>query len=653
VELLIEKGAVIDVISREQNHYTPVMAAAFAGHADVVQVLVDHGADLTVQNSDGSAVLETAIAGGNADTVGLLLEVLGGDDDLQETIAIDIAIAKSIAEIKSGMTKADLLQPATNMETLTQQSMYRAIIGKILKEGGELLKQHALSNMMSIALQDKDLDMVIALLANGANPNQYLAHGQTPLHIAIIQQNAKLVKIMLEWGADPTVSTRKTEGSNYTPLHQALITLDSDQDKDTSIVDLLLKTGQCKLMTGEDARSTAFDYVLSHYSTWDHGVAEIMTFRMVQCTEDIQNDRSDDGSTLMHAAIWHGRADLASILITRSVDINVTDNQGCTPFVLECQRSTRLLRFLLSNGADPYVKDINDQTALHAAASQGKIGVINFLFHLGLPVNTPDKNDYTPFSWAIICGQEDAALHLLNLGAKISHKPFRRGRTLMHTASSLSMSRVVEKLIEIPSLKLLVDHKDGMGWTPLALSCRKAGEDVVSALIDAGADIEVSPNDTLDRPLHLALRAGNSSVAKCLISRGAHVIARGEHGQTALHLAADADIMQILLNRGVETNALDDAGRTPLCGCTDAGLAQLLVGRGAHVNHKSGHDWTSLHRAVASGDVEMFTILMKAGGDVGARTTDDGLDVLERIEEVEDQAMRVEFEKAVLEWKMR
>jgi ankyrin repeat protein len=636
VELLIGKGANINSASCQQKHSTPVMIAAAAGHADVVQVLIDHGADLTVRNDDSSTVLGTAIAGRHADTIGLLLEVLGGDDYPQESIAIDVVMATSVTAVKSVMTDMGLFQ--SDMESTTLPSTYRAIVDQILRDGGELMKPYALSNMMSAALHEKDIAVTIALLAYGYDPNQYLAQGQTPLHIAIVQQNTRLVELLLEYGADPVLPTCDVDGLIYTPLHQAFITLDLDHYRDTSIVDLLLETHQCKLMTGSDARSTAFDYVLSHYSRWDHGVADIMTFRMLQLASGLHGDRSEDGSTLMHAAVWHGRADLISTLIAKGLDINAMDNQGCTPFLLQCHRSTRLLRFLLSNGADPHAKDNDDQTALHAAASQGQIGVITFLFHVGLPINTTDKSDYTPFTWAVICGQEDAALHLLNLGAKFSSKLLRSRRTLLHVAASLNMSRLVAKFLDTPLLKNCVNEKDKLGFTALELACRQADRTVVEALIDAGADLH-------GRPLYLALNAENASVAGCLIERGADVKARGENDHTPLHIALDLGVVQMLLERGADVNALDQRDLTPISYCRDADIAQLLIAHGADVHHTHSHGWLGLHRAVQDGNVDMFRVLLRAGADVSSRLPDDGLDVCERIEDIEDEEVRVAFEQ--------
>jgi ankyrin repeat protein len=640
VELLIQKGATINSISSQQKHSTPVMIAAAAGHADVVQILIDHGADLTITNGDGSTVLEIAIAGSHAETVGLLLEVLGGDDYPQESIAIDIAMATSILAVKSVMTEVGLIRLYTNEESAMPPSTCRGIVDQILREGGELIKPYALSNMMFTALHEKELAVVMALLAYGYDPNQYLASGQTPLHIAIVQGNIRLVEVLLEYGADPVLPSCNLEGPDYTPLHQALIALDKYQDRDTSIVDLLLETGQCRLMTGEDARSTAFDYVLSHYSMWDHGVAEIMTFRMLQFASDIPTDCSNDGSTLMHSAVWYGRADLTGILISKGLDINAPDLRGNTPFFLECHRSTRLLRFYINNGANAYAKNNDGQTALHAAASQGQIGVISFLFHLGLPINVPNNMGYMPFTWAVISGEEDAALHLLNLGAKISPEAFRPRRTLLHLAAEFNMSRLLPKFLDNPSIRTRVNSKDRHSTSPLETAARHADRSIVEALLDAGADIQ-------GKALHMALKYGNVDAARCLIERGADVKSKSKYGYMPLHVAEDIGIMKMLIERGADVNGLDRDGLTPLFHCEDADVVQVLITHGADVHRKDRNGWTCLHRAVREGNVDIFKVLLGAGANVTVRTTDDGLDVCERIEDVEDEEVRVAFEQMV------
>ena len=51
----------------------------------------------------------------------------------------------------------------------------------------------------------QSVEMAAALLAHGANVNHVAASGETPLWIAAQQGHAKLVELLLEHGADPTI----------------------------------------------------------------------------------------------------------------------------------------------------------------------------------------------------------------------------------------------------------------------------------------------------------------------------------------------------------------------------------------------------------------------------------------------------------------
>jgi ankyrin repeat protein len=476
VELLIREGADIDIESFAPKLYTPVMAAVSAGHANVVRALVDHDADLMIPDGHDHTVLEIAMMKSHNDIVAILLEVLGGADYPQESVALEIATALSETSIRMIMVRAGLIYSQIDSTNPTPQ--YLRSIQIVLDEGGELVKTRAMSNMMCVALYDGELDVVLRLLVNGCNPNEYLASGQTPLHLAVSQNNVQLVEILLKGGADPALQVQGPD-SELTPLYQALAALDSDLNRDTSIVDRLLDSRRCKLMAGNHERSNALDYVLSHYDDWDHGVAEIMTFRMLQSVDDIQNDQSNNGSTMMHVAVWHSRTDLIDILLSRGANIDAKDLQGRTPFLLECQRGKRLLRFLLSKGADPHTRNHEAQSALHAAAEVGNIAVIDFLLNIGLPINTSDHANHTPLTWAVISNQEPAALHLLSRGATIPTHALHHGRTVLHVACNLGMKVLTSLLLSTPGLD--INAADHMGRTPFSLACKNGSAEVIQA----------------------------------------------------------------------------------------------------------------------------------------------------------------------------
>jgi hypothetical protein len=79
----------------------------------------------------------------------------------------------------------------------------------------------------------------------------------------------------------------------------------------------------------------------------------------------------------------------------------------------------RLVQVLHSHGVDLGARDLEGNTALHAAALVGNLEVITFLLDEGIAVDEPDYNGCTPLARAACCGQLDAVDLLLHRGADI------------------------------------------------------------------------------------------------------------------------------------------------------------------------------------------------------------------------------------------
>lgn len=106
------------------------------------------------------------------------------------------------------------------------------------------------------------------------------------------------------------------------------------------------------------------------------------------------------------------------------------------------------------------------------------------------------------------------------------------------------------------------------GWTALHLAAFFGHGAVVRRLVAAGADMRaISKNSIRNTPLHAAVAGGHVAPALWLIEQGADVNAADGGGHTPLHIAAEAGyvpVVKALLDRGADAHAVDGEDKTPL-----------------------------------------------------------------------------------------
>jgi ankyrin repeat protein len=201
--LLIEHGAAIDARSTTFHYpkdrfglegvitilphgdWTPLMYAARQGSTGVARVLADKGANLNLTDPDGTSALILAIINSHFDTAALLL-TKGADANLADS---------------TGMTP---LYAAVDMNTL-----------------GEVYGRPAHPEPAS---DTSALDLMKLLMERHANPNAqlktaalYRAHtpgepnlgqGSTPLMRAAKNGDAAAVRLLIQYGADPSIAEK-------------------------------------------------------------------------------------------------------------------------------------------------------------------------------------------------------------------------------------------------------------------------------------------------------------------------------------------------------------------------------------------------------------------------------------------------------------
>ena len=150
----------------------------------------------------------------------------------------------------------------------------------------------------------------------------------------------------------------------------------------------------------------------------------------------------------------------------------------------------------------------------------------------------------------------------------------------------LGNSNIATLMAKTGSIPGGVDAKDEVGSTPLIYASGYGLKEVVAALIEAEANINVEGNEGVT-PLCVASHEGHLEVVKELLRGGAAVNQARKDGASPLHMASQEgheEVVKELLKAGADPTLAADNGATALKGARHFGhtrIVQLLRDHGA------------------------------------------------------------------------
>ncbi|MEZ0325180.1 MAG: ankyrin repeat domain-containing protein [Fimbriimonas sp.] len=165
--------------------------------------------------------------------------------------------------------------------------------------------------------------------------------------------------------------------------------------------------------------------------------------------------------------------------------------------------------------------------------------------------------------------------------------------------------------------------RNGLEFTPLHIAAGSHQQEVVEALLAAGAEADAeSPYGT---PLTFSALTGNARAAKTLMARGANVNAERVDGITVVMMASysgNPELVGELLKRKADISATTLGGATALSYAARAGnvmAGKMLVEAGAKVNVADKNGQTPLMEAAKAGHAEFVKLLLENGADANLR----------------------------------
>lgn len=207
-----------------------------------------------------------------------------------------------------------------------------------------------------------DKEQVLTLLRGNNDVNQQLDTGmKTPLHLAAMTGNHKIVQILLDHGAN-----RKLKDTNRrTPLHQACL------HGYKQVVELLLEPTTKINQQDRFGRSPL------------HLAITCASKEVVQLLVNVAhiniNIINSSGETPLHLAAHWDCVEIAKILIQHHANVDQQEYNGSPLHIATLYNRESMVKLLLQKNADLSLQDCQGRTALQLALMCGHLSIVELL----------------------------------------------------------------------------------------------------------------------------------------------------------------------------------------------------------------------------------------------------------------------------------
>lgn len=629
VRELLDHRARLDV--RRADGTTPLMAAAERGDLDTVDLLVRRGRRLVDEAGPGGrTALMLASGAGHAHVVERLLDEKASADLTSHTG--ETALLLSLVEDRQEAAAALREREVTRGE-LEAQLFFAAAAGK-KSEVEKLVAQQADVNFvvrgrspLMEAIERGHQGVVKVLVEAGADANRRGRRSATPLERAARDGRLRIVKLLLGHGADvdaPGEGGRRPLMAAIERGHKAVVDVLLKNRADVNARDaggatpLLLG-----LLGGDPAVVEALRRARATAGEDDARLILAAEAGDAAAVEDLLEHGADPrvaapgGRAALLGACKAGGLDVVRLLLRGGAPPD-----GCgasrTPLAAAAVRDeVEVVAELLHFDADLEARGERGRTALHLAAEAGSLAAVRFLAGAGSLLDARDTGGDTPLVLAAREGRTEVALFLLEKGAdRTLHG--RGGETALVAAAVAGHGAIVEALLA-EQAEVQVEAEDDGGATALIRASAFDRTEVVRALLAAGADKDARDDDG-DTPLMAAILEGRRGVEAVLDAAGA-TAGRDEANLLRAAAAGDEPTVRELIGKGtVDVNARRRGGDTALIRAAAGGtprhaaIVGPLLAAGARPEVRGADGRTALFAAAEAGDVGLVRDLLAHPG---------------------------------------
>ncbi|RSL81667.1 hypothetical protein CEP52_017150 [Fusarium oligoseptatum] len=539
----------IDVDSRDEDGWTPLMFAVARGHEEASTLLLDAKADVSLKDEEGRTALYHAASKGHFETIKILLKtnpdlILSNgpkSDDPQMMVAAAFAVAASgIDDTWKALTNKSQYLTAQDSEGLT-----------------------ALHHAANLGL----LHVAKRLVEDGSKVNALDEAGRSPLILASMAGSLPTVKFLLDQEADLNL---RDDTYKQTPLMFAV-----EYGRD-DVVQYLCARNDVDV----NAVATGWREYTALIFAAVGGHLEIMK-NLLKHEPDLEKVDSVFGQSALSRATENGNVDVAQLLIQAGASLYSSNHDGQSPALLAAMRSTEMLKLCIEEPRRPDIADTEPtprarvvETGLRYGCEFNREDIIDFIFGSDEYLNAQDEHQRNVLSLASEHGIKTEMEKLCEKDLDFNMRD-KAGRTPLSWAAADGGKESVRLLLERSAIP---DRADNNRRTPLSWASGSGQVEAVALLLDKGAHHD--SKDKSDRsPLSWAAAGGHDKVLTVLLEKGSSVNSQDTSKRTPLLWAVangSEECVGLLLKNGADPDRADSSRRTPLSWAAGEGYLSVV-----------------------------------------------------------------------------
>lgn len=588
----------LDINMVNAHLQTPLHLATETGNVEVVNALLDNGADVHPIHKKNRTVLSLAITTNRREII-------------REWIKRDL-ITLTIDDFKLAI-KADSID----------------IVEECLDQGLNPMQEVKGETLFHFTAMKGRTDIMKRLLEiKGLDVNQQ-NNNKTALQVAVESGNIGIVELLLR---QPSLDSNLTQFPDDAPLVIAA------RNGYLDIVDRLIADSSG--VNFDPASTTSARALNAAVRNGHFSIVKALLQRGVAFDIEMAFEATRSGNLVM----------VKYFLDEELIDINATRKKGAT-LLMESSTNSKVFPELLRRGADINKVTVHGYSALHGAILSHNKTLFNELIHRGANVNQVTLKQETALGLAVKEQNIMMFTTLLLHGAKFSEKEIKNKKKLLKNLKSMNVTphklldngqtllHVAARNGDLPTLQVLMTLRNAepnisnkQAETIMHIAATKNNLQMVKWLDSQSEHLKNIQNRDDVTPLHIAVRSNNEEMVNFLVQSSKkqlkkypsfqpNVNKKDKFGYTPLHSAVELgnkNIIGAILKLHPDLNSKNRDGDTPLSIAIKyhPQLISSLLGQGAKVENNH------LKSAIKVHDLEAITMLLAhmKGGDIDNET---------------------------------